>query len=185
VRHVFRFAFALALGLALMAGCNDENGDGGSGGTAGTGGLGATGGTPECESVEYCDDENECTEDTCNASSSLWENRPVQEGTSCAAAARHSASTDRACARRYAIPRLREAQKTRGTLEVSGAPAWPREAFARAARLSRSRQCTECDRPAVSIAEAFAPIVCSAIEHTLALDADLVIQRAIGVLDAN
>ena len=39
MRYVFRFWFALALGLALMAGCSDENGEGGSGGTAGTGGT--------------------------------------------------------------------------------------------------------------------------------------------------
>ena len=40
MRHVFRIGFALALALALMAGCSDENGEGGSGGTAGTGGTG-------------------------------------------------------------------------------------------------------------------------------------------------
>jgi hypothetical protein len=42
---VFRFWFAFALGLALMAGCSDENGGGGSGGSGGTGGMGGTGGT--------------------------------------------------------------------------------------------------------------------------------------------
>jgi hypothetical protein len=44
MRYVFRCWFALALGLALMAGCSDENGEGGSGGTAGTGGMAGTGG---------------------------------------------------------------------------------------------------------------------------------------------
>jgi len=48
MRYVFRFGLALALGLALMAGCSDENGEGGSGGTAGTGATGGTGGTIAC-----------------------------------------------------------------------------------------------------------------------------------------
>ncbi len=41
----FRLWFALALGLALMAGCSDENGQGGSGAAAGTGGSAGAGGT--------------------------------------------------------------------------------------------------------------------------------------------
>jgi hypothetical protein len=44
MRYVFRFGFAFALSLALIAGCSDENGEGGSGGTAGTGGTGGSGG---------------------------------------------------------------------------------------------------------------------------------------------
>jgi hypothetical protein len=44
MRFGFRIGFALALSLALMAGCSDENGEGGSGGTAGVGGEGGTGG---------------------------------------------------------------------------------------------------------------------------------------------
>ena len=47
MRYGFRFGFALALGLALMAGCSDENGEGGSGGTAGTGGSAGGGGVIE------------------------------------------------------------------------------------------------------------------------------------------
>jgi hypothetical protein len=35
VRYVLGVWFAFALGLALMAGCSDENGEGGSGGTGG------------------------------------------------------------------------------------------------------------------------------------------------------
>ena len=92
MRYVFRIWFALALGLALMVGCSDENGQagsGGSGGTAGTGGLGGTGGvggtggTPECESAEDCDDENECTDDLCNASRCEYPAMP--DGSSCSA----------------------------------------------------------------------------------------------------
>ena len=44
MRYLFRIGFALALGLALMAGCSDENGEGGSGGSAGTGGMAGEGG---------------------------------------------------------------------------------------------------------------------------------------------
>ena len=45
MRYVFSFGFALALGLALMAGCSDEDGEGGSGGTAGGCGNGGAAGT--------------------------------------------------------------------------------------------------------------------------------------------
>jgi hypothetical protein len=45
MRFVFRFWFAFALNLALMAGCGDNNGGGGSGGTAGTGGSAGSGGS--------------------------------------------------------------------------------------------------------------------------------------------
>lgn len=44
MRYVLRFGLALALSLALMAGCSDENGEGGNGGIAGTGGDGGQGG---------------------------------------------------------------------------------------------------------------------------------------------
>jgi hypothetical protein len=44
MRYGFRIGFAFALGIALMAGCSDENGEGGDGGTAGTGGSSGTGG---------------------------------------------------------------------------------------------------------------------------------------------
>jgi hypothetical protein len=42
MRYGFGLASAFALGLALMAGCSDENGGGGTGGTAGTGGTGGS-----------------------------------------------------------------------------------------------------------------------------------------------
>jgi hypothetical protein len=45
MRYVFRFWFAFALSLALMAGCSDDGSEGGSGGTAGTGGMAGTGGS--------------------------------------------------------------------------------------------------------------------------------------------
>jgi hypothetical protein len=42
--YVFRLGFALALSLALVAGCSDENGEGGTGGMAGEGGAGGMAG---------------------------------------------------------------------------------------------------------------------------------------------
>lgn len=95
MRYVFRFWFAFALGLALMAGCTEENGEGGSGGTAGTGGsagtgglggtggVGGTGGMPECETTEDCDDGNECTRDVCNLTSGSCGSAPVPDETEC------------------------------------------------------------------------------------------------------
>jgi hypothetical protein len=61
MRYRFRFWFAFALGLVLMAGCSDENGEGGSGGTAGTGGMGGEGGTGG-DGVACVDNVCPCTE---------------------------------------------------------------------------------------------------------------------------
>jgi hypothetical protein len=38
---------------------------------------------PECESVENCDDQNECTDDACDPSSSSCEHAPVPDGRRC------------------------------------------------------------------------------------------------------
>jgi hypothetical protein len=84
MRYVFRFGLALALGLALMAGCSNENGEGGSGGTAGTGG---TGGMPECMIDQQCDDGEECTTDECTDGmcqyTAVEDGIPCDEGNEC------------------------------------------------------------------------------------------------------
>jgi len=72
MRCVFRFWFAFALGLALMSGCSDENGEGGSGGT---------GGMPECQSPEDCNDANDCTADAC--ADGVCEFTAVEDQTDC------------------------------------------------------------------------------------------------------
>ena len=68
MRDAFRFGVALALGLALMAGCSDENGEGGNGGmagTAGTAGAGGMAGTAGAGgSAEYCDDGTQAAYDS-------------------------------------------------------------------------------------------------------------------------
>jgi hypothetical protein len=80
MHYVFSFGLALALGLALMAGCSDENGEGGSGGTAGTGG---TGGSDLCAGVT-CED-NECRSGgTCRPADGTCDYETVAEnGTAC------------------------------------------------------------------------------------------------------
>jgi len=97
-RYLFGFvcAIVVVLSVFLAADCGETGGAGGSGGsggaggsggvpaTGGTGGDGGTGGMPECESVEDCNDENECIEDACNPSDGSCEHTPVQEGTPCA-----------------------------------------------------------------------------------------------------
>jgi hypothetical protein len=72
MRCGFRIGFAFALGLALMAGCSDENG----------GGTGGTGGTDLCEGVT-CD--AECKIDgVCNPSDATCEYGGFAEnGTAC------------------------------------------------------------------------------------------------------
>ncbi|MEJ2239376.1 MAG: hypothetical protein P8X82_13835 [Gemmatimonadales bacterium] len=100
MRYVFIFGFALALSLALMPGCSEENGEGGSGGTAGTGGTGGSagnggmagtggtagtggsGGMPECQGPEDCDDDEECTINSCLEG--MCEYTAAAEGTACA-----------------------------------------------------------------------------------------------------
>jgi len=65
-------------------GSGGTSGDGGAGGSGGIGGDGGTGGMPECESAKDCDDQNECTDDVCNPSSSSCEITPVDDGILCA-----------------------------------------------------------------------------------------------------
>ena len=74
MRYLLGFVCVLALGLV---GCSEAAGTGGSGGAAGDGGAG--GGMPECQSPKDCDDDNECTDDTCLAG--VCEFMPVPDPT--------------------------------------------------------------------------------------------------------
>jgi hypothetical protein len=74
MRYLFGFICVLALGIM---GCSETSGTGGSGGSAGDGGAG--GGMPECRSPGDCDDDNECTDDTCLAG--VCEFMPVPDPT--------------------------------------------------------------------------------------------------------
>jgi hypothetical protein len=76
MRYLFGFMCVLALGVM---GCGETTGTGGSGGSAGDGGAG--GGMPECQSPEDCDDDQECTTDTC--ADGTCEVAPVEDGTAC------------------------------------------------------------------------------------------------------
>ena len=58
MRYLFGFMCVCALGVM---GCSETSGAGGSGGDGGSGGI------TECQSPEDCDDDNECTDDTCSA----------------------------------------------------------------------------------------------------------------------
>ncbi len=108
MRYVFGLLCVCALGVMPSVGCSETTGTGGSGGnggvggsggggaggdggtggvagSGGTGGDGGTGGMPRCESVEDCDDRNECTTDMCEPSSSLCEHASVRDGNACSA----------------------------------------------------------------------------------------------------
>jgi hypothetical protein len=58
MRYLFGFMCVLALGVMPLVGCSETSGEGGAGGT---------GRMPQCQSPEDCEDDNECTDDTCLA----------------------------------------------------------------------------------------------------------------------
>jgi hypothetical protein len=67
------------LAFAVM-GCSETTGTGGSAGDGGNGG-GGDGGMPECESVEDCDDRNDCTANAC--ANGMCEFTSLENGTAC------------------------------------------------------------------------------------------------------
>ena len=67
MRILFTFICVLALGVMGCSETSGAGGSGGDGGGAGDGGDGGSGGITECQSPEDCDDDNECTDDTCLA----------------------------------------------------------------------------------------------------------------------
>ena len=47
--------------------------------------MGGNGGAPECQSPEDCDDDNDCTNDSCELPGGVCQNTPVDNGTLCSA----------------------------------------------------------------------------------------------------
>jgi len=85
MRCLFGLICVVALGALLAVGCSETGGTGGGGGSSGmggTGGDGGAGGVAPCEGID-CDDEEECTVDSCNPADLTCNNTPVFDGKPC------------------------------------------------------------------------------------------------------
>ncbi len=63
MRYLFGFLVVCALGVVPVVGCGETQ--------------------PECERAADCDDQNDCTEDTCDPASGTCSHTPSADGTSC------------------------------------------------------------------------------------------------------